>query len=77
MISALQTGKGYLLYLQFIASIKRGEKSIIFGKDYVTLSNKAYDSLINKNHPELEPFSYDDSSMHNWLKKKFLEQDKK
>ncbi len=68
--------KRYLNYLRFIDDIQKDNKSIIFGPNYVILSNKAYDALINKNHPELESFSYDDSSMHNWLKRKFLDQNR-
>ena len=66
--------KRYLNYLHFIDSIQKGDKSIIFGPQYVVLSNKAYDALINKNHPELESFSYDDSSMHDWHRRKFINQ---
>lgn len=77
MIPTGKPGKSFITYLQFIGSIKRGEKSIIFAQDYVVLSKKAYNALINLNYPELESFSYDDSSMHDWIRRKFIDSENK
>jgi len=65
--------KQYLTYLHFIASIKEKKKSIIFGYDYVVLSKKAYESLINLHHSEIKSFSYDEPQMNDWIKKRFLD----
>lgn len=70
------TSKNYLSYLSFIESVKREEKSIIFGQNYIVLSKKAYEALIDYYHPELKSVSYDELSMHEWIKNKFLNQDR-
>lgn len=38
-------GKSLYHYYAFIDSIKRGEKSIVFGDGYVVLSEKLYEKL--------------------------------
>ena len=46
------SGKQFRLYLAFIDSVKRGEKSIVMGPGYVVLSDSAYRQLIeNKGQP--------------------------
>lgn len=69
-------GKNYSGYLAFIDSIKKGDRSIIFGLDYVVLSKKAYETLIDYHHPEIKSSSFDEPFMHDWIKQKFLEQDR-
>ena len=68
--------KNYSVYLAFIASIKNGDKSIIFGQDYIVLSKKAYEALIDYHHPEIKSVSFDELNMHDWIKLKFLKQDR-
>lgn len=70
-----RSGKNYESYLHFIESVKRGEKSIVFGPDYVVLSKAGYENLIDYHHPEIKSISYDEMSMHNWFKKRFITPD--
>ncbi len=67
-----KSGKNYLNYCSFIESVKRGERSIVFGMNYVVLSREAYDKMINTNFPEITPISYDGDQMHSWIKERFL-----
>ena len=41
-------GKSLYSYMEFIASVKRGERSIVFGDGYVVLSEKLYQELKKK-----------------------------
>lgn len=45
-------GKQFRVYLAFIDSVKRGEKSIVMGPGYVVLSDSAYRQLIENKGQE-------------------------
>lgn len=67
--------KQYLNYLNFISDVKLEKSHMIFASDYVVLSKKAYEILINYHHPELKIVSFNELVMNDWIKERFLKND--
>lgn len=70
----MMSHKNYLSYLNFIESVRKKEKSIVFGRDYVVLSKEAYESMFVERFPDMKFTMYDEIAMHDWLKKRFLDE---
>lgn len=64
--------KNFIIYQQFIQSIKDGKKHLIFGHDYVVLSRKMYDELVNNHtNEEFKSVCYDELNASGWIKNRF------
>lgn len=47
-IYSRRQGRAFLAYQAFIASVRRGERSIAVGPEYVVLSRSAYDEILRR-----------------------------
>ena len=70
--SAIQ-GKLWRAFQETVACIRKGEKCILFARDYVMISRSAYDAMIKDQYPDKFEVRYDELDMNNWIKKRFLD----
>lgn len=65
-------GKLWSAFQACVEKIQKGDRVILFTKDYVMISRNVYDEMIKENYPEHFESRYYEDYSEGWLRDRFL-----